>query len=72
MAHYLLRWFDNAHLPDQELRIVSGYFKELATTLDERMPEGAEKTAGLRKLLEAKDCMVRSALEAKWGESNPR
>jgi hypothetical protein len=27
------------------------------------LPEGAELTAGLRKLLEAKDCFVRSALD---------
>ena len=28
------------------------------------LPEGAEKTAGLRKLLEAKDCFVRARLES--------
>jgi hypothetical protein len=26
------------------------------------LPDSAEKTAGLRKLLEAKDCLVRAAL----------
>ena len=26
------------------------------------LPDGAEKSAGLRKLLEAKDCFVRAAL----------
>lgn len=27
------------------------------------LPESAEKTAGLRKLLEAKDCFVRARME---------
>jgi hypothetical protein len=31
--------------------------------MDEVLTESAEKTAGLRKLLEAKDCFVRAKLE---------
>lgn len=31
--------------------------------MDELLPDGPEKTAGLRKLLEAKDCFVRAALD---------
>ena len=30
--------------------------------MNEQLPDGPEKSAGLRKLLEAKDCMVRAAL----------
>jgi len=30
--------------------------------MDELLPESAEKTTGLRKLLEAKDCFVRAKL----------
>ncbi len=32
---------------------------------DSTLPEGPELTAGLRKLLEAKDCFVRAAMAAK-------
>ena len=35
---------------------------ELAQLMDEVLPDGAEKSAGLRKLLEAKDCFVRANL----------
>ena len=34
----------------------------LARELDAQLPDGAEKSAGLRKLLEAKDCFVRATL----------
>ena len=37
--------------------------RELAQKMDESLAESAEKTAGLRKLLEAKDCFVRAKLE---------
>ena len=36
---------------------------DLATKMDE-LPDCAEKSAGLRKLLEAKDCFVRAAFPA--------
>lgn len=31
--------------------------------MDRELPNGPEKSAGLRKLLEAKDCFVRAALD---------
>ena len=60
----MMRWFEYGHLPTA-LQEVSKPVCELAGTMDRRVPECAEKTAGLRKLLEAKDCFVRASMEAK-------
>ena len=62
MANRMMRWFVSDHLPS-DLQPISRYCGNLAKEMDERLPEGAEKTAGLRKLLEAKDCFVRAKLE---------
>ncbi|MEJ6283157.1 hypothetical protein [Acinetobacter baumannii] len=35
---------------------------DLARQMDEQLPDGPEKSTGLRKLLEAKDAFVRQAL----------
>lgn len=59
---HILKHFSFEHLP-APLREVSEPFSILATAMDERLPECAEKSAGLRKLLEAKDCFVRARLE---------
>lgn len=59
----MLKWFRFAHLP-QHLQEVSAPAAELAARMDEALPESAEKTAGMRKLLEAKDCFVRAKLES--------
>ncbi len=58
----LMQFFTFAHLPP-DLRKTSEACAELAKKMDETLPETAEKTAGLRKLLEAKDCFVRAVLE---------
>lgn len=55
-----MKYFKYDHLP-ASLQIVSEPFCRLAETIDQ-LPESAEKTAGLRKLLEAKDCIVRANL----------
>lgn len=60
-AHYMMQHFAFAHLP-QHLQKVSRPFGELAALLDSTLPDNPEKTAGLRKLLEAKDCAVRALL----------
>jgi len=62
-GHRLLRYFRFEHLPP-ELRAISEPFANLAVQMVERLAGGdpAELTTGLRKLLEAKDCMVRAAL----------
>lgn len=50
--------------PPPELSAVSRLFHDLAHELvDEHELDGPELTAGLRRLLEAKDCAVRAALE---------
>ncbi|WP_456390253.1 hypothetical protein [Profundibacter sp.] len=59
----ILKFFDYEHLP-KHLEAISLPFYVLAWEMDRTLPSGAEKSAGLRKLLEAKDCMVRAALEA--------
>jgi len=57
----IMKYFSFEHLPEK-LQVVSKPFGLLAKQLDESLPEGPEKSAGLRKLLEAKDCMVRASL----------
>lgn len=57
----IMKYFDFAHLPPH-LQAVSGEVYALAHSLNALVPDGPEKSAGLRKLLEAKDCFVRAAL----------
>jgi hypothetical protein len=56
----ILRYFDWEHLPSH-LQAVSRPFGELAHEMAGKL-DGPELTAGLRKLLEAKDCFVRAAV----------
>lgn len=58
----LLKYFAYAHLP-ADLAEVSKPFHDLAHGMAETLPAGAETTTCLRKLLEAKDCAVRAALD---------
>ncbi len=60
----MMRWFEYGHLPES-LQKISAPIGKLAAELDAALPEGAEKTAGLRKLLEAKDCFVRAEIEGR-------
>ena len=57
---YLLQFFDYGHLPER-LQNVSRPFFKLAHELA-NLPANPESTTALRKLLEAKDCAVRSLL----------
>lgn len=52
--------FGFAHLPEGPLRETSKACHALAEEMIDRLPDGPELTAGLRKLLEAKDCFVRA------------
>lgn len=56
------QYFAFAHLPSY-LQLVSKPLGELADLLEQLLPNGPEKSAGMRKLLEAKDCFVRAALD---------
>lgn len=58
----IMKFFDFAHLPEH-LQVVSKPFYELANGLVAVLPDNEERSVFLRKLLEAKDCAVRSALE---------
>tara|TARA_Y100001960_G_scaffold334192_1_gene446931 strand:+ start:7238 stop:7426 length:189 start_codon:yes stop_codon:yes gene_type:complete len=57
----IIKYFKYKHLPEH-LQEFSKQFHDLAIKLDSELPEGEEKQVGLRKLLEAKDCFVRSNL----------
>lgn len=57
-----MKYFDYEHLPEK-LQIVSKPIGDVARKMSEELPDGPEKSAGLRKLLEAKDCLVRAALD---------
>lgn len=59
----LLKFFVYSHLPTH-LQEVSKPFSELAEVVA-RLPQNAETTTALRKLLEAKDCAVRALLADK-------
>lgn len=62
MATNVAKYFLYSHLP-AHLQAVSRPVGELAELMEKSLPDGPEKSAGMRKLLEAKDCFVRSALE---------
>lgn len=64
MSNPILRFFDYEHLPP-DLKAISAPIAELARRMDDFLPDGPEKAAGLRKLLESKDCFVRAALPPK-------
>lgn len=58
----LLKWLRHDHLPPH-LQAVVKPIDALAREMDTALVEGAEKTAGMRKLIEAKDCFVRARIE---------
>lgn len=60
---HLLGYFAFEHLPAGVMRDTSARCAELADTVVAKLPDGPELTAGLRKLIEAKDCFVRTALD---------
>lgn len=62
MPSTTIKYFASAHLPPK-LQAVSKPIGDLADKLESILPDGPEKSAGMRKLLEAKDCFVRCALD---------
>lgn len=63
----MLQFFAWAHLPPH-LQTISKPFGELAQQMVDTLPQNAERTAGLRKLLEAKDCAVRAQIYKEPGQ----
>lgn len=57
----IARYFAYDHLP-AHLQVISKPCHDLAEAMVDALPDGPELTAGLRKLLEGKDCFVRAAL----------
>ena len=60
IAH-LLQYFRYDHLPER-LQAISKPFHDMAHELAQTISQNPELTVGLRKLLEAKDCVVRASL----------
>lgn len=61
MTNPIMQYFEYSHLPEK-LQEISKPIGELAKAMDALLPDSPEKSAGLRKLLEAKDCLVRARL----------
>jgi hypothetical protein len=66
MQSSIIKYFEYSHLP-AHLQEVSKPICDMAKELDTALPGCAEKSAGLRKLLEAKDCFVRAKLDCGKG-----
>jgi hypothetical protein len=64
MPSTTIQYFSFDHLPAQ-LRGVARVIADLAYLMEAMLPDGPEKSAGMRKLLEAKDCFVRASLPPK-------
>lgn len=67
MSSTTIKWFSYEHLP-VSLQEISKPLADLAQRMEELLPDGPEKSAGMRKLLEAKDCFVRAQLEKIQGD----
>ena len=57
----MLQFFAYSHLPEH-LQGISKPFADMAKRICDTIPSNPERTAGLRKLLEAKDCIVRAQI----------
>lgn len=57
----ILKYFSYGHLPEH-LQPISQSMCGIAEFMEENLPDCAEKSAGMRKLLEAKDAFIRAAL----------
>ena len=63
--NYLLQFFKFIHLPTGQMQETSKLFHDLAIELEKQLPKNPESTVAFRKLLEAKDCAVRSIIFGK-------
>ncbi len=62
MASTTIKFFEYAHL-SEDLQKISKPLCEMAHLMEKILPDGPEKSAGMRKLLEAKDCFVRAMID---------
>jgi len=62
-TQHIIRYFAFGHLPAGPLRDRAQDCAAVAHMMVALLPDSPELTAGLRKLLEAKDCFVRAALD---------
>ena len=70
-TQHLLDQFSDEHLPDP-LREITAPLRSIAALMADTLTDGAELSTGLRKLLEAKDCMVRQrVIDLKAGTHTP-
>ncbi|MHC2534181.1 hypothetical protein [Bradyrhizobium diazoefficiens] len=63
----MLQFFAYSHLKP-ELQPTSAKFAEIAEWVASLLPRNPERTACLRKLMEAKDCAVRAAIYKEDGQ----
>ena len=61
MPSPIMEFFEYSHLP-LYLQEVSGACADLAHEMEGNLPDDPEKSAGLRHLMEAKDCFVRARI----------
>lgn len=60
----ILKYFEYKHLPEH-LQAISKPYCDIAEDIANNTPDSDEKVIGLRKLLEAKDCIVRAHIGTK-------
>ena len=59
-----IQYFEYEHLSGEPRKVAEKLFK-IAHEMEDTLPDGPEKAAGMRLLLQAKDCFVRCALPVK-------
>ena len=70
MSSTTIQWFGFEHL-SKELQKIAQPVADLASLMEVKLADGPEKSAGMRKLLEAKDCFVRAAIAGTPVEAAP-
>lgn len=68
----MVRYFSAPRLPTGLSREAADICGTFARGIDAMLPDCAEKTAGLRKLLEAMDCFIRAAMDSESEASQER
>lgn len=67
---HIMQYFNFAHL-GPAMQAISRPFCELANDMVVKLPRNPERTAMLRKLLEAKDAAVRASIAVDLGAAPP-